>query len=221
MSRRIHAHHRCRRCHLHHSLCLCGELPRVETRTKLVLFIHRIEDRKPSNTGRLAARCLPNSEVFVRGDESAPSEPFVAGPGTRPLLLFPGENAVSIEQFAGMTEPVTLVVPDGTWRQAFKVRNRIPGLGDLPCVSLPEGPESAYRLRTEAHRHGLSTIEAIARALGVLEGDAARDALLRVFRMMVDRTLWARGQLPASSVSGGVPPGATQHDPRSGQGHAS
>ena len=41
-------------------------IPRLLTRTGLMLFIHREEVKKPTNTGRLAADCLVNSEVVVR-----------------------------------------------------------------------------------------------------------------------------------------------------------
>ena len=216
MTRRDNVRVRCKRCQMHDSLCVCALIPRVDTRTRVVLVIHRFEHRKPTNTGRLAIECLPNSEVLVRGRKTRPSDPFVPVPGAQPVLLFPHEDAVPLSRFAESPRPVTLVVPDGTWRQASKVRRRLPGIEDVPCVTLPLGEPSTYRLRTEAHAHGLATIEAIARALEILEGPHAREALERVFRAMVDRTLWARGMIETADVAGGVPEGAERHDPRSG-----
>jgi len=202
---------------MHGSLCVCSLVPRVATRTRLVLVIHRVEARKPSNTGRLAAACLPNSEVLVRGHADAPSEPIRPAPGSRLLLLFPHEGAVPLGPIhAAGLGPVTLVVPDGTWRQASKVRQRVPGLRDVPCVSLPADEPSIYRLRAEAHEHGLATLEAVARAMGLLEGLHVRRALEHVFRAMVERTLWSRGEMATADVTGGVPAGALRHDPRSG-----
>lgn len=213
MSRRDNAHARCRRCRLHEGLCICALLPRLETRTRLVLLIHRIEDRKPTNTGRLAAECLPNSEVLVRGHASQPTKPFACDPASQPVLLFPLEGAIPLARFVRSDRPVTLVVPDGTWRQASKVRNRVAGLADVPCVSLPPGEPSIYRLRSEAHEGGLATIEAIARALGLLEGMEVQRALEAVFLAMVERTLWARGALETAGVSGGIPEEARRHGP--------
>ena len=198
-------------------LCVCALIPRLETRTRLVLFIHRYEDRKSTNTGRLAAECLPNSEVIVRGHESQPTPTFAWDPSTQPLFLFPareGEVATPITDFAGISRAVTLIVPDGTWRQASKVRNRVAGLRDVPCVSLPPGEPSIYRLRFEAHESGLATIEAIARAMDVLEGRHVGRALDLVFRAMVERTLWTRGEIETADVTGGIPEGAMRHDPR-------
>lgn len=216
MTRRDNARVRCKRCHMHDSLCVCALIPRVETRTRVVLVIHRLEYRKPTNTGRLAIECLPNSEVLVRGEKAQPGAPFVPALDSQPVLLFPHEDAIPLSRFAESPRPVTLVVPDGTWRQASKVRRRLPGLEDLPCVTLPGGEPSTYRLRTEAHAHGLATIEAIARALEILEGPHVRGAIEWVFRAMVERTLWARGVIATVDVAGGVPEGAERHDPRSG-----
>jgi DTW domain-containing protein YfiP len=202
---------------MHQSLCVCALIPRLETRTRLVLVIHRTEERKPTNTGVLAAECLVNSEVIVRGHAAQPSQELTLQEGMQPVLLFPHEDAVNIVDFMKPTLPVTLIVPDGTWRQASKVRNRVPGLLGIPCVSLGPGEPSIYRLRAEAHAHGLATIEAIARAFGVLEGPHVRKAMEYVFRSMVERTLWARGGVATEQVTGGIPTGVMRHDPRSGQ----
>ncbi len=203
---------------MHQSLCVCALIPRLETRTRLLLIIHRTEERKPTNTGVLAAECLVNSEIVVRGHADHPSQAVTLPEGTQPVLLFPHEDAVNIVDFQKPKLPITLIVPDGTWRQASKVRNRVPGLLGVPCVSLGVGEPSIYRLRAEAHAHGLATIEAIARAFGVLEGAHVQRAMEHVFRSMVERTLWARGGVATEHVTGGIPPGVMRHDPRSGQG---
>jgi DTW domain-containing protein len=223
VSRRDNRANRCVDCMMHMSLCVCSLVPRIETRTRLVLVIHRAEIRKPTNTGHLATRALVNSEVHVRGHEGEPSPPVhAAEDGRQPVLLFPAPDAAIltpalVASFSG--RPVTLIVPDGNWRQASKVRARVPGLRAIPCVTLPPGPPSLYRLRSEAHPNGLATVEAIARALEILEDDArVRTLLEHLFRAMVERTLWVRGDLGAAEVTGGIPEGVTKHDPRSGPG---
>jgi DTW domain-containing protein len=215
MSRRDNAKVRCAHCHLHVSLCLCDQLVRLSTRTRLILVIHRVEQRKPTNTGLLAAHCLQNSEVWLRGCADQTANCGTPDPRTLPLYLYPGEGAVPITEFANAPQPVTLYVPDGNWRQAAKVRRRVPDLAQVKMVSLPQGPASEYRLRHEEREGGLATMEAIARALGVLEGQAIQVALERVFRIMVGRTLWSRGAIPAAEVIGGIPEGALRHDPLS------
>lgn len=222
MSRRNNASRRCERCRMHQSLCVCALIPRIETRTRVLLVIHRSEDRKPTNTGRLATECLVNSEVVVRGHRGSQVEALPIPEETTPVLLYPAEDAVPLAELAPKLRdtgrPVTLIVPDGNWRQASKVRNRVPGLRDVACVTLPTSAAkpSTYRLRAEAHAHGLATIEAIARALGILEGSAVEEALEVPFRAMVERTLWARGDLETHEVTGGIPEGVHRHDPESG-----
>jgi len=217
MSRRDNPEGRCRRCRMHEVLCLCALIPRIETRTRLVLVIHRFEERKPTNSGQLAALCLPNSEVCIRGIAGTPAPQFTHDPATQPLLLYPDASATPLSSFAGSARPITLIVPDGTWRQAAKVRQRMPGLADVPCVSLPPDMPTSYRLRAEFHEGRLATLEAIARALGILEGPHVRVALEELFRVMVARTLWMRGVVRADEVPGSIPERALVDDPRGGR----
>ena len=214
MSRRANTDLRCARCRMLGGLCVCPLMPapKLVTRTRLVLIIHRDEVRKPTNTGRLGAECLASSETVVRGFEGEPSAPLALA-GTRPVLLFPADDAVPLDQLVAGELPVTLIVPDGTWRQAQRVRTRVPGLADVPCAVLPPGPPSRYRLRSEPRPGGLATVEAIARAFGLLEGAEVQAALERVFRAMVERTLWSRGALATAAVTDGIPAGVTR-DPR-------
>lgn len=218
MSRRENAAFRCRVCRMLGRLCVCPLIPDppLVTRTRVVLLVHRVEMTKSTNTGRIAAACLANSEVIVRGHKGKPSEPLAWSEAVQPLLLFPFEDARPIADVARTLDgrPVVLIVPDGTWRQASKVRRRVPGLADTPCVSVPGDARLPYRLRAEAHAHGLSTIEAIARAMAILEGEHVQRALETVFRSMVERTLWTRGELAGPDICGGIPEGAVRHDPR-------
>jgi DTW domain-containing protein YfiP len=142
----------------------------------------------------------------------------VAARDARPqLLLFPAVAAPVLTRDDG---PCDLVVPDGTWRQARKMRPRVAGLAALPCRVLPATTmATTYRLRSERREGGLATLEAIAAALRILDGDRGdeiADAMLGVFRVMVSRTLWLRGQLRDEEVLGGIPDAARRHDPRGG-----
>ena len=193
MSRRDNVARRCPVCRMFAEMCICGLVPRLETRTRLHLILHRDEARKPTNTGSLAARCLVGSEVWVRGGIEQIPQVFTPDPQRLAVVLYPADDAVPISNFRESPLPITLVVPDGTWRQAKKMRARVPGLAALPCVSLPGGPPTAYGLRAETHENGLATLEAIARAFGVLEGAHIQSAMEQVFTEMVARTRKLRG----------------------------
>lgn len=202
---------------MHETLCICGLVPSLETRTRLELIVHYREERKPTNTGQLAARCLVHSTISIVGDRERPLERAPVIGDEQPLLLFPADDAVPITRFAASARPIVLVVPDGNWRQASKFRKRIPGLADVPCVVLPDTGPTDYRLRAEPHEGGLATFEAVARAMCILEGEAGpriEAAMLAVFRVMVERTLWLRGALPDAEVTGGIPATAIARNPR-------
>ncbi len=201
---------------MHATLCICALVPRLRTRTRLTVLVHYREARKPTNTGQLAARCLERSAVEIFGQRDRLIEPPVVH-DELPLLMFPHEDASPIERFAASERPIALFVPDGNWRQASKLRRRGPGFAAVQCVTLPDTGPTEYRLRAEPRAGGLATLEAIARALKILEGDqgpAVEAAMLAVFRVMVERTLWFRGKLSDREVTGGIPAAAVAEDPR-------
>jgi DTW domain-containing protein YfiP len=132
---------------------------------------------------------------------------------TDALLLYPHPSATPLAVWRGADKPITLVVPDGTWPQAVRTCRRIRALAELPCVALPAPVLAVDRLRDPARPDQLATLEAVALALGILEGPAVRDALMRVYRIMTERTLWTNGRVSAADVTGGIPAGVRSHDP--------
>jgi DTW domain-containing protein len=149
--------------------------------------MHYIEALRSTNTGRLAAQMLTGSSVHLRGDRSEPSEL----PAGKRLLLFPLEGArVLSPKDAGIG--VTLVVPDGTWGQARRIARRDSMAVGAEVVTLPETIEGLYGLRRSQRPGGLCTLEAIAVALGVLEGHAITQTMMDVFEIWHTRALAVR-----------------------------
>jgi DTW domain-containing protein YfiP len=209
---------RCLACRMHATLCICALIPRLTPRTRVALLVHNREAHKPTNTGQLAARCLERSTVTIVGERDRPLDLPPVGDHELPLVLFPADDALPIASYRTADRPIVLFVPDGTWRQASKLPRRIAALAALPRVTVPDTGPTTYQLRSALREGGLATFEAIARALSVLEGDAGpaiEQAMIAVFRIMVDRTLWLRGALPDRAVTGGIPPAAVACDPRS------
>jgi len=187
---------RCARCRLHEADCLCAHISPIETRARLALVMHHRELDKTTATGPLALACLPNSELHVHGALGAPLDLRpLHEQGRRVLVMFPSEHArpLDAELLAEDPRPVTLVVPDGTWRQASRAARRVPGLEQAERVTLPAGPPSRWGVRREPRDDGLSTFEAIARAFGVLESEPVQRELEALFERLVDATLAARG----------------------------
>jgi DTW domain-containing protein YfiP len=181
---------------MHTALCLCADIPRVEVSTRVVVLMHWREVYRRSNTARLACLALSNSALHLRGLAAAPLDTArLVADCQHPALLYPTADAVTLtpELASTSSRPQTLFVPDGNWRQASKVATREAALAHVPRFKLPPGPASAYRLRHSPHAEHLCTFEAIARALGILEGDAVREVLEALLAKMVERVLWTRG----------------------------
>jgi DTW domain-containing protein len=188
---------KCARCRIYRPLCLCGDIVPLFLDTRVTLYMHWRERLRATNTGWLACLALPNSEIRLRGAREQELCLAEAVPLKNAILLFPSQDAVELtpEWLARQHRPVTLVVADGSWNQAKKVPYRESGLAGIPNVKLPVGAPSCYRLRRSPHVHYLSTLEAIARALGVIEGREVQVSLERLFLKMVERRLWSMGQL--------------------------
>jgi len=127
------------------------------------------------------------------------------------LLLYPSPISIELtpEFVSRLPGPVNLIVPDASWRQTKRFVRRDPGLAGIRHVKLPPGPLSEYRLRAQQSDQNLCTLEAIARAIGILECPQSQASLETLLRVFVERTLWARGMLAASQcTTAGIPPEA-------------
>src|SRR4051795_6459568 len=101
LTRRAKPHLRCGECRMHRSLCICALLPRITTRTRVVLVLHQLEAKKSTNTGVLAARCLENSAAVYRGrapgvGAADPLDDQLSNE-TDPLLLYPHTSATPLD----------------------------------------------------------------------------------------------------------------------------
>lgn len=181
---------RCDGCGLTFALCICATLPRLETRTHVVILMHHVERRKTTNTGLLALRSLVSSELRLRGTGHDDDRPAL--PEGKRLLLYPDPAARPLTPEDATSRPI-LIVPDGNWNQARRMARRDPDAVGAELVSLPaEGPETRYALRRNPRPGTLSTIEAVARALAILDGPEVESALLDVFERFVERSLYLR-----------------------------
>jgi DTW domain-containing protein YfiP len=114
-------------------------------------------------------------------------------------VLFPSAGAADVRNIATASpEPLALIVLDGTWPQAVRLQRGFATLG-ISFVRAPAGTRSEYRLRAQAHEGDLSTLEAVARALGAVEGARVEAHLLRLHRLFVDQILWQRGLLASAT----------------------
>jgi DTW domain-containing protein YfiP len=188
---------RCPQCRLHLDLCICGVAPFFDLSTKAVVIMHYAEERRKSNSGRLAGLVLKNSEIFLRGLRDGPAAPEPSEKYPNPLVLFPG--AGSQELNAGFLKtiprPVTLILADGNWNQAGHMVKREHLMKEAIKVHLPPGAPTRYRLRNAQEAEGrICTFEALSRGLGIIEGPEVEQRLSEFFYLWVSRSLKMRGQ---------------------------
>ena len=178
----------CGRCRRPVRVCVCAHLPTLAPKARVVILQHPKEERMAIGTAQMAARCLEGSTVVVgtRVDSHRKVALALADLARQPVLLWPGPDAQDLAT-SPPEGPITLFVVDGTWSTAKKMITENPKIAALPRYAIAPATPSEYRIRREPRAECLSTIEAIAAALGVLEGDPEPyRAMLVPFRAMVD-----------------------------------
>ena len=195
--------------------CLCDVLPKIPTETQMTVVSHVLDLTRTTNTARLAALMLPDLTLVARGaaGQSELALPIERAAERRTVLLYPGTDSIELTAAWAHLDgrPITLIVPDGSWPQARRTTRRVAGLASLPRVRLPDGPPTRFWLRdqTRSDQH-LCTLEAIARALGIIEGHRVEAMLLDGFDRFVQRILGSRGRL--SGPQAFVPPNRPRGD---------
>ncbi len=178
----------CPRCRRPEVACYCAHLPKLTTRTRVLVLQHPRERDKAVGTARMATLCLADAEVVVGIDFSSDRSVQAAlSCPTRPAaLLYPGPTARDVRRDPP-PHPVTLIAIDGTWHQAKSLLRQNPWLLSLPHYAFEPDRPSEYRIRREPREDYVSTIEALSLTLGALEGDPERfEAMLAPFRAMID-----------------------------------
>ena len=187
---------RCPGCSLSEEWCYCDKVRKLSSITPVTVIMHINEHYLPSSTVRLASRCLDNLEVVLRGEKGRQVDDLLhLRDDCQPCYLFPSEdsrelNSALVEEYGGK---IQLIVPDGTWRQVKNIKQRVKTCRDIPSVAIPETKPSIYSLRTQNEDKGLCTLEAIARALQIIEGGTIQNDLEAILSVMVQRFQASRG----------------------------
>lgn len=168
-------------------------IPKLKLRTKVTLVVHAKELKRTTNTGRLALQALVNSEMRVRGEgREALNLSDLLSDEFESLLFYPSEDALELGSFVVGRRPIQLIVPDGNWRQAGKVHLRHPELRSVQRVKITIPNLAAEHLRKEHFSEGMSTLEAIAKALAILEGEAVGEEMMALYAAKLSATLLGR-----------------------------
>lgn len=189
VKRRATQHLRCPKCRINQRLCFCEHISPIKLDSKVTMIMHFAETHLPTNTAQLAQQCLTNSQLIIRGKENQPISDHFSIDEYHPLFLYPDEEAVELtpELVMSINKPIQLIVPDGTWKQAKKIKRREPIFENIQSVKLPYLGGSIYTLRKQKYHEGLCTFEAIAKSLKIIENEETEKHLMTIFKVMVER----------------------------------
>ena len=177
----------CFECFKPGKLCICDRVTRVENRTRILIIQHPDERNHPIGTARIAALALANSELRIAYPDSEGTLTAGRNNLVNAGILYPAPFARNLSELEPAERPDSLIVLDGTWKQAYKLRKEIHWLAGLPHFMLRPPAPSNYRIRKEPRDDFISTIEAIAQALFVLEPQTPHiQGLLDTFDAMID-----------------------------------
>lgn len=186
---------RCQRCLLPLKQCLCETLHPQNARSRFCLVMFDTEPMKPSNTGRLIADILPETEAFQWSRTEPPQAllDLVSSPDYQPMVVFPasyasvGREVLTVPPKSG--KPPLFIMLDGTWTEARKMFRKSPYLDNIPVISVDLSIVSAYRLR-EAHADGqYCTAEVAAALLALADDEHAAVGLTEHFTLFRERYL--------------------------------
>ena len=181
-NRRTSYKNRCEKCLVNEEYCCCDQISVSKIKTRIDVIMHKLELYQTSNSAKLTYNSLPeNVHLHYRGLKNSPLDTtFINPTNFAPIYLFPYEDALELNQefVRSLTKPIQLIVPDGRWSQAQKIYRREKDFTNIPRFKLPEIGQSHYQLRRQPSENKLCTHEAIAYALGIIEGDSLQKSLL-------------------------------------------
>ena len=189
MSRRFSPSPYCIACRLRREACVCEFAPRLRIESRVILIIHSTEWGGVGNTGHLLRLGVRNASIRIHGRRNLPvSNDGIDSPSASTLALFPGRGATALttDYLKGLSRPITLLIPDGNWIQTKNMMKRVPILRHARPVRL-EGP--SLELPCVRHNSDIarrSTFEAVAAALGILEGPAIERLMIAFFQRVLE-----------------------------------
>lgn len=118
----------------------------------------------------------------------------------QPLAPVSSLEALRRPSCAAEAPPFALIVLDGTWAQCARMSRKTPALRRMPTFSVPPGPPSHWGVREETDEARLSTLEAIIRAMALLEGPSPARVMQHHFDRVAARMLYMKGKLRSIAV---------------------
>ena len=185
---------RCARCQLPPRWCVCAGFRTVSCPLAIDVLIHSREFFRPTSTGRLINRVIPESRGHVYRYDLPLNQSAMVRPERVLWILHPQGEPMPTDVSPSSLQVLLL---DGSWREAARMRQGVEGWGRL--VSLPMTGESRYHLRNQQGVGKFSTIEALLFLFAALGLNAEHAQLRLQFELHVYAGLRSRGEKMAAA----------------------
>ncbi len=194
----------CSHCEKTLKTCLCGWLTSIVNPHPIAILQHPSEAKHSLGTAKIANLSLKHCELWQGEDFQKDKlvQSWFRRYQSKCYVIFPGVNAKPLTHLIARTnaEPspaidLAFIFIDGTWKKARKIWYLNPWLQNLPQLTLQPIEKSQYRIRKSPFKQSLSTIEAIAQTLGVIEQNNSKyQPLLTTFEKMIDNQIKLMGE---------------------------
>ena len=108
---------------------------------------------------------------------------------TDTVLLFPPEDGVIYDS---PTPPRQIIMLDGSWKQAHRIKKRVPNIRNLPRLSL-EATLNLPRIRQPHFTGGMSTMEACIQALALYNPPSDIEYLIQIYCLWIEQVRQSTG----------------------------
>ncbi|WP_289097726.1 tRNA-uridine aminocarboxypropyltransferase [uncultured Pseudoalteromonas sp.] len=166
----------CSHCGFSVKTCLCDSISIINNRLKIIILRHPNEEKVTKNTANLLNLGLDNCQILA-GESEQDFLQLATLPKATTAVLYPADNALCLDEHTATAtadafkQSLThLIVIDGTWKKAYKMLQLTPSLQGFQAVSFKQIPQNKYVIRKAPRADSLSTLEAVAHSLKLIEG---------------------------------------------------
>ncbi|WP_127715809.1 tRNA-uridine aminocarboxypropyltransferase [Halobacteriovorax sp. HLS] len=160
----------CSDCHRVMNACICKLAASFNNTLPVTVLRHPSERKQEKATADLLRLSLTNCKI-IDSEIFLPEE--VLRPEHRNILIYPSENSTALTNkiTTHSNSKIHIILIDGTWKKAYKIFMSNNFLHNLETLSLNVEKESIYKSIRKQKDNGLSTFEAAAEVLNLLENN--------------------------------------------------
>lgn len=162
------AREKCSRCDYILANCICSALAPIANQVNVLCIREKSERDHAKNTAKLIPLLFNNAKL-VDSDQDDINHILSEYGIDNSLLIYPDETAVNLDEIATPNNYQNIIVLDGSWKKVFKLLKQFPMLNNYQKVSINLQTATQYSIRKAPRADSMSTLEATASVITVLE----------------------------------------------------